>query len=337
MRTKLNLRRVANAILVSAIIMMAFVPSVIGQTAGVVAGTAPKTDDAQVLLSVSVTNRNGIPVKGLEKDHLTVFSGKTAQEINFFSDQDEPASVVFLIDTSGSMQFSGRKSNLAALARSSILDFIATGNEANEYAILGFGVETRQSLNWSQDGGAIVASLSQLAATEAKGPTAFYQACYNAVDLIKRSKHRKRVMIILSDGEDNASKDLKYSSLRRTLLENRTQVFTVTIPVATQYYVDGRGILSYPQIYRRQAADGERLMEKLAADTGGMAFIADDVYGLRSALETTSLLLRNQYLIGFNPSQAADSKQRELKLKLNLPAEKQHAMGGLLVRHPMGY
>ncbi len=95
--------------------------------------------------------------------------------------------------------------------------------------------------------------------------------------------------------------------------------------------------LATPQIYRRQAAEGERLMETLAADAGGMAFIAENVHSLRSALETTSLLLGNQYLIGFNPSQAADSKQRELKLKFNLPAEKQRALGGLVVRHPASY
>src|SRR5262245_7912823 len=66
--------------------------------------SVPRPSADHVLLKVSVTDADGNLVRGLKQNHFAVFSDKVKQEISFFSDRDEPASVVLLVDTSGSMQ-----------------------------------------------------------------------------------------------------------------------------------------------------------------------------------------------------------------------------------------
>src|SRR5438093_1773066 len=95
-----------------------------------------------VTVSVSVTNADGQAVPGLDKSAFTVFDNKSPQNISFFSDEDAPASIAVVFDTSGSM--SGNK---IAKAKEALADFIQTSHDRDEYFLIDFNSQARLLLD----------------------------------------------------------------------------------------------------------------------------------------------------------------------------------------------
>ncbi len=110
----------------------------------------PSPSPDQVLLTVSVTNSQGGLVRELKQNHFAVFSDKTKQEISFFSDRDESVSVVLLVDTSGSMQTAKSTVSRYSFIKEAFSSFIKASNEANEYAIMSFAVDSQVRLDWTR-------------------------------------------------------------------------------------------------------------------------------------------------------------------------------------------
>src|SRR5215510_219071 len=119
---------------------LVFAPFVIGASHHCIAGqkSDPPSQAASsrpgadhVLLTVSVTDAQGNLVRELKQNHFAVFSDKAKQEITYFSDHDEPVSVVLLVDTSGSMQTEKTTVHRYSFIKEAFSSFIKAGNEAN--------------------------------------------------------------------------------------------------------------------------------------------------------------------------------------------------------------
>lgn len=296
--------------------------------------TAAPAKDREVLLFVSAVDSQGRLVNGLNPAHFKLFADKAPQEITSFKEEeDEPASVVFMIDTSGSMGISDNsKASKVSFLIPAIADFIRSGSGASQYALLSFSEETRVDLDWSQDDQAISSALRAMAARSPKGKTAFHDACYEMLNLMRRATHRKKVVILLSDGEDNISKQSNFGKVRQALRESGLLIHTINIGALYDGPPPGSLMRSPVSI------DGEHKLEDIAKDSGGFSFAVLDKFNLNAAFEYLSKALRSQYVIGFKPAPSAKpGNWRQLKIELKLPSGAPRELKSVSLKYPSGF
>ena len=267
-----------------------------------------KTD--LVTMTVSVTDTNGRQVSGLEKKDFTILDNQLAQEITFFSDDDLPASVGIVFDVSGSM--SGQS---IMKAREALGAFIQTSHPNDEYFLIDFGSRPRLLLNRTLDGDEVLRELSYVAP---QGQTALYDAAYLALAQLTNATRRKRVVLIISDGQDNDSR-YTFTELRRALKESDVIIYAIgTNPNAN----------TKAEMYGRLA------LEELASASGGKAFFPRDSGQMAEAFERVAVELRCQYSIGYRPANfIANGKWHRVKVTVRSPTE----LKRVFVRSADGY
>lgn len=281
--------------------------------------------EREVQLTVSVTNDRGLPMKGLKPEHFKITSDKKPQQITTFSDRDEPISIAFLVDTSGSMALptASKEGNKLRFVLPAINSFLQASNEENEYSILNFNNEARLLLDWTKDRNAILESLAKLSVQPAKGPTAFYDACRQGMDLTRRGSHRRKIIVLLSDGSDNASKDPRFGKLKQEVRASDVVFYTVNIVSLGMGFSD---------------AAGQDATENLAKLTGGQAFFPlIRPFDIEATFELLALILRTQYLVGFRNFQTADDKWHEVKIEIKLPPTAPSELKYPVVKYRAGY
>src|SRR5687767_1676544 len=169
-----------------------------------------------ITLTVTVTDTYGRFVTGLGKNAFTVFDDKTQQEITFFSDEDAPVSLGIIFDVSGSM--SGDK---IMRAREALAKFVDTSHSRDEYFLIGFNTRAQLLLDRTRDSDAL---LNKLTFVQTKGQTALYDATYLGVERVTRGAHKKRAVLLISDGQDNSSR-YTFSELKRLLKESDVIIY----------------------------------------------------------------------------------------------------------------
>jgi Ca-activated chloride channel family protein len=269
-----------------------------------------KTD--LVTLTLTVTDLYGRFVSGLNKNAFTVFDDNQEQEITFFSDVDAPVSVGILFDVSGSM--SGEK---IGKARKALERFINTSHPSDEYFLIGFNNRAQLLLDRSRDGDAV---LQRLTLVQTKGNTALYDACYLGVERVTRGTRQKKAMLIISDGQDNASR-YNFGEVRRLMKEADVTVYAVGI-------MDGRDAGSITGM------QGQAFLDELTSVTGGKAFYPQTDVEMDEIFERIALELRHQYSVGFTPKDFnPDGKWHKTKVKVKPP----RGISRLTVRTREGY
>lgn len=249
-----------------------------------------------ITLGVSVTDRAGRAVPGLSRDNFNIYDNNQLQEIHFFSGEDVPASVSIVFDTSGSM--SERK---IIQAKESLARFIRTSKNDDEFFLVDFNARARLLLDRTRDSDAILKKFSYV---EPKGNTAFYDAVYLGVEKVLQGSRARKIVLVISDGEDNES--------RYTLKELQRRVRETDIII----YAIGFG-----GYYPSRGINGRDALEGLARATGGRAFFPKGAVEMDEAFEKIALEMRRFYSIGYYPSDfVADGKKHRLKIKLKLPA-----------------
>lgn len=257
-----------------------------------------------VTLTVTVHDKWQRFVSNLSKKHFTVFEDNVEQEIVFFSDTDAPVSVGIIYDVSGSMSSGQMAMSWRALQR-----FMATSHPSDDYSVIAFNNKVRLLADRTRDPQVVLNSLSM---AKSGGNTALYDAVYLGLDRVQRGAHKKRALIILSDGMDNSSR-YSFKEMQRFLKEADVVIYSVGI-YSTEF-------------------SGHSLLEQLSEATGGKAYTASDG-GLDELFERIALELRNQYSIGYVPQNfQPDGKWRRLKVKINPP----RGLPKLSVRAREGY
>ncbi|HEX6622463.1 MAG TPA: VWA domain-containing protein [Pyrinomonadaceae bacterium] len=243
-----------------------------------------------VTVTVTVTDGEGRHVAGLGKSAFAVTDDKVPQEVSFFADEDEPASVGVLLDVSGSM--SGDK---IERAKEALAGLVRTSHPMDEFFLIDFDSQARLILNRTRDGDAVLAKFTY---ARPHGETALYDAVYLGVEKVMRGAHRKRAVIVISDGEDNSSRH-SFGELRRQLQESGVALYAVGV---SENWLPKQGV-------------GEETLRRLASVTGGEAFFPDGAAGVSEAFERIALILRHQYAIGYRPSNfAADGRWHRLRV-----------------------
>ncbi|MGB7068680.1 MAG: VWA domain-containing protein [Pyrinomonadaceae bacterium] len=255
-----------------------------------------KTD--LVSLTLTVTDIYGRYVSGLTKKAFTVFDNGEEQALTFFSDSDAPVSIGILFDVSGSM--GGDK---VSKARHALERFIGTSHPSDEYFLIAFNSRAQLLMDRTRDGEAV---LRKLTLVEPKLNTALYDAVYLGIDKVSRGAHQKKALLIISDGQDNASR-YNFGEVRRLMKESDV----VTYAVGIMGGHDASSILGM---------QGQAFLDELTSVTGGKSFYPQSDLEMDEIFERIALELRHQYSVGYTPKDFdPDGKWRKVKVKVNPP------------------
>jgi VWFA-related protein len=257
-------------------------------------------DSDLVLIPVTVTDHSGKSVSGLEKEHFRLFEDSTEQQITHFIAEDVPASVGIVFDTSGSMQSKFGK------AFEAVNTLLNNANPDDEFFFVRFSSEARLAVPFTSSLDNIRFQMGRLHAT---GTTAVLDAVRLALDEMRHARHTRKALVIISDGEDNAS-HWTVDQLRTAVKERDILIYAI-------------GIGSLPG-ERSECLPGSRcgfsLLSEIASQSGGRLFEVKKLQQLPEIAATIGGWLRHQYVLGYVPSRAEkDGTFRRIQLKVARP------------------
>jgi Ca-activated chloride channel homolog len=256
-----------------------------------------KAETDIALVNISVTDPYGRLVTGLEQENFRVFEDNSEQEIVRFSSEDVPISIGVIFDMSGSMSDKIEKSRLAAV------QFFRTANPQDEFFLVNFNDRAELANTFT----ASVEELqNHLMFTAARGETALLDGIYLGLSEMKGAHNTKKALLIISDGGDNHSRYTE-TDIRRYAREADVQIYAIGL------YEPGGGPTTEEQL-------GPALLSDLTQMTGGRTFVVGSLNDLPDIATKISMELRNQYVVGYRPSNHThDGKWRKIKVKLRPP------------------
>jgi Ca-activated chloride channel family protein len=267
----------------------------IGLFASVLVFSQAKT----VSFRVSVADKNGKIVGDLRREHFSVKEDGKEQEISYFSDKEEPASVVVLMDLSDSIDPEIRRANAKYAWQ-----FIDASHAQNEYSVVGFHESVVELAGWKASRDKLTEIFKATEKVEAsKGQTHFYDALMLAFEKLKTSSYGKKIVLIFSDGVDNQS-ELSFKKIHRELKRNDVTVYAVSVAG-----IDDSSISAF---------QGQAFLNELAILSGGAAYFPQTFPWLDTALENVVAAVKNQYVIGYVPKDSKKNKDwHSVKIKVS--------------------
>ncbi len=264
-----------------------------------------------VVLPVTVVDQKGQFVNSLQQSNFRVYEDGVEQQLAVFRREDIPVTMGLVIDNSGSMSDKRARVNEAALT------LVQSSNRDDEVFVVNFNEDyyLDQPSDFTNDLSILREALQRI---DARGSTALYDAVLASLDHLKKGHRDKKVLLVVTDGEDNAS--------RHSLEE------TIRAVQKTDAVIYAIGLLT--QEDRRAARRARRALTALAEASGGLAFFPRDVAQVHQICLEVAQDIRNQYLLGYYPAAAGTAGFRRVEVRLvNLP----HGLGKLIVRTRPGY
>jgi Ca-activated chloride channel homolog len=260
-------------------------------------GARIRVDVNLVLIPLTVTDPLNRLVTGLEKNEFFLYENNAQQQIKSFSSEDAPVSIGIIMDLSGSM------TNKVVRARESIIEFLRTSNPQDEYFIIGFNDRPELIEDFTSSIDDIEARLQTVRAGRR---TALLDAIYYGVNKMKQARYDRKALLIVSDGGDNRSRYTE-NEVQNLVRESDVELFAIGIFDAYAATTEER--------------NGPLLLHDLSEETGGQLFRVDDISDMTDIATKISAELRNQYVLGYRPSDTKrDGKWRKVKVKLVPPA-----------------
>jgi Ca-activated chloride channel family protein len=262
-----------------------------------------------VVLRATAQDRKNTPVSGLSKEDFQVYEDGALQSIKYFSHEDVPVTVGLVIDNSGSMK--PKRDDVIAAA----LAFARSSNPQDQMFVVNFNEKVSFGLPGNIAFTDQVAQLQvALSSVEADGETALYDAVAIALEHLKQGNRDKKVLIVVSDGGDNASKH-KLPDIMALVRQSNVIIYTI-------------GIFDNDDPDRNPA-----VLNRLAKQTGGEMFLPQSLNEVTPICERIARDIRNQYTIAYVPTnRKRDETYRVVQVKASAPGR-----GRLLVRTRAGY
>jgi len=228
-----------------------------------------------VLHATAVDDKNRL-VTTLDKSAFSVFENNQLQTITSFRHEDVPVAMGIVIDNSGSMREKRDKVNRAAL------NLVRSSNPQDQVFVVNFNDEYYLDQAFTSDINKLREALEKV---EARGGTALYDAIVASSDYMKKNARlQKKVLFVVTDGEDNASRESLEEAVRRLQEENGPTVYAI-------------GLLG-----EEKARRARRALETIAQRTGGIAFLPRTLDEVDQISSSVAHDIRNQYTIGYKPS-----------------------------------
>jgi Ca-activated chloride channel family protein len=260
-------------------------------------------DALEVQLPISVLDKEGRPVDGLKQEHFQIFEDKVQQAIKTFRHEDIPLSLGLVIDNSGSMRNKRERVNSSALA------FVRESNPEDETFIVNFDDSAYLEQEFTSSIGDLIDALENI---DARGETALYDALYLAADKVtKDGKKDKKTILLITDGEDNASK-YGINKVIEALRQSKVTVYAVGLLEED----DQRGGLFKKAPSKKAKED----LIRFAEITGGQAYFPKNLDEVEELVKHIAHDIRNHYTITYTPTNRnLDGTWREVTVKLTPP------------------
>jgi VWFA-related protein len=240
-----------------------------------------KSRSELVVLNVTVVDEDSRHVAGLPREAFAIFEDNRPQPLRFFESSDTPATVGLVIDNSTSM--SRRRQAIVAAG----VSFAAASHPDDELFTINFNENVWPGLpagqHFTSDREELARALHTM---QTRGMTAFYDGLRSALRHLERGQRQKKVLVVVSDGGDNASRSTFDTVLQEAL---RMDAVIYTISIYDEYDKEGR-----PDLLRR-----------IAAATGGEAFFLRGVKEIDRTFARIARDIRSGYILGYTPEPGA--------------------------------
>jgi VWFA-related protein len=274
-------------------------------------GFVLRQDVEEVVLNCTVLDGNRL-VPDLKKEDFTVNEDGVRQTLISFQHTDLPVSIAIVVDNSGSM------SRKRPAVNKSALDLVQASNPQDEAFVVNFSDEAFIDQEFTSDVNKLRDGLGHI---ESRGGTALYDAVVASADtLVADAKRPKQVLILITDGEDNASTLNLEQTIRRVQQLSGPVIYSI-------------GLLFGDEMSRSEVRHARRALEMLSTETGGMAFFPKSIEQIDQIAAEVARDIRNQYTLGYHstkPTTEPGFRRVEVKAEAK-------GMGKLTVRTRTGY
>ena len=240
-------------------------------------------DAYEVRLNASVFDQSGHSIQTLDKDAFHVYEDGVPQALASFRHEDLPVSLGILIDSSGSMY-----DKRAAVDEAS-LDLVKLSNPEDEAFLVDFSWEAFIDQDFTSDINKLQQGLSYI---KSSGGTAIYDALVASADyLSKNAKHPKQVLLVITDGEDNASSATLEAAIRRIQDFDGPVIYSI-------------GLLFGDDTSKSESRTARRVLETLSEETGGQAYFPKSVKDVDAIAKEVANDIRTQYTIAYHSTKS---------------------------------
>ena len=253
-------------------------------------------DTRLVVVHASVLDKSGKLVTNLQEPAFKVLENGVEQPLKIFRREDIPVSLGIIIDNSGSMR--DKKNRVAAAA----LDLVQASNPQDEVFIMNFSDDACLDQPFTSDIKKLEQALGRL---ETKGGTAMRDAVSMSMDYLKeKAKKEKKVLMIVTDGNDNTS-NISLEELMRKAQQSDVLIYSI-------------GILSEEE--PREAKKAQRALHDLAVASGASDFYPKTLEDVDKEVPEIAHEIRNQYTLAYSPlNPALDGTYRKITVTVNAP------------------
>jgi Ca-activated chloride channel family protein len=267
---------------------------------------------AEVRLNASVIDGNNHPVDTLAQSSFHVYEDGVPQNIIGFRHEDVPVSIGILIDSSGSMYDKRQAVDAASL------NLVRLSNPQDEAFLVDFSSEAYIDQDFTNSIPKLQQGLSYI---RSSGGTALYDAVIASADYLSKNAHRgKQVLLIVTDGDDNASSATLDAAIRRVQELDGPQIYTI-------------GLLFGDDTSRSEAKHSREVLSELAAQTGGVGYFPKSLKEVDGIAQEVAQDIRSQYTIEYKSTKPpALGGYREIHVEA-----KEKGFSKLTVRTRAGY
>jgi Ca-activated chloride channel homolog len=260
-----------------------------------------------VVLNATVADKSGKLITDLPETAFTVFQDGVPQPLTLFRREDVPVSIGIVIDNSGSMRDKRAKVTTAAL------ELVNASNPQDEMFVVNFNDAVYLDQAFTNDTKRLRDALDRI---DSRAGTAMRDAVSASIDYVKKKgKTEKKVLLVITDGNDNISEE-PLDDLLRKARQQEVLVYSV-------------GLLNDEE--PREARKAKQALTALAEASGGMSYYPKDLAQINAIVADLAREIRNQYTLAYAPTnQATDKTFRKINVVVN-------GHGRLVVRTRNGY
>ena len=282
-------------------------------------------DTALVTVPVTVLDRNGRYVPQLRRENFRIYENGLEQKIAYFATTDSPFTVVFLIDTSGSIQW--RLDDI----RDAAINFVGKLKSTDSVMVMSFDDRIKVECKATTDREVITKAIRR---TRSGGGTRLYDAVDDILKKQLKTIPGRKAVVLFTDGVDTMSHRADYDSTIRLAEESDAPIYSVDYDTSGMGGIGGGGvhapglprgtILGIPGLpgstgggsnrgdYRRAVA----YLKALSNTTGGRFYSGDSLFGIAQAFTWIAEELGRQYSLGYYPTKAGKAgERRQIKVK----------------------
>ena len=260
----------------------------------------------EVVLHATVVDQDGHLVTGLNRGDFSIFVNNVSEPITSFRSEDVPVALGIVIDNSGSMRDKREKVSQA------VMNLIRASNPQDEVFVVNFSQTPYLDQDFTSDANLLQTALHQVSS---RGSTALYDAVVaSAVHLRNNPRLSKKVLLVITDGQDNMSQETLQDAIRKLQPNKGATVYAIGL-------TDGG-----------MTRGGRDALQDLAQSTGGVAFFPQTLEDVNEITRSVAHDIRSQYTLAFKPGNAPRNQYQSIRVEARGPAHTR-----LTVRSRTGY